>query len=366
MLDRRTRGVAVLASAAASLVLVVSPALAAGPSVSIVASGLNNPRGIDIAANGRIYVAEGGTGAAGSGRISVINGGSVSTVLGGLPSGFEEGEVAGPTNVALQSTGNLVALIGKGDQSSDSRFNTVIRVSGDRTLGDIQAYIGTDPTNPLHGDPGDLEQNPVDSNPYGAASLGGSRTLVTDAGNNALFLVGPNRQVQTVARFPVEVVSTAHIPNFPAPQLPAEAVPTSVAVGPDGYWYVGELKGFPFTPGASRIWRIAPWARDVQCDASAPTDACQVWVDGLTSITGLDFGPDGTLYVVEISKFGVLGIGPNNGGLFEIPWGTKTPTELAAGELSAPGDVAVGRDGTLYVTNWSVAVGGGQVLAVRP
>lgn len=40
-------------------------------------------------------------------------------------------------------------------------------------------------------------------------------------------------------------------------------------------------------------------------------------------------------------------------------------TELAAGQLSAPGDVAVGRDGTVYVTNWSVAPNG-QVLAIRP
>jgi hypothetical protein len=329
---------------------------------------LNNPRGIDIAANGRIYVAESGTGEAGTGRISVIDHGTVSTVLGGLPSGIEEGEASGPTNVAVQSSGNLVAVIGKGDQSTDSRFNTVVRVNGDRTLGDIQAYIGTDPEHPKHGDLlNDTEGNPIDSNPYGAAWLSGSRTLVTDAGNNALFLVGPNHQVQTIARFPLDVVSTAGVPNFPGPAaLPAEAVPTSVAVGPDGYWYVGELKGFPFTPGESRIWRVAPWARDVQCDAAAPTDACQVWVDGLTSVTGLDFAPDGTLYVVEISKFGVLGIGPNTGALLQIPWGSHTASELVPGTLSAPDDVAIGRDGTVYVTNWSVASGIGQVLAIRP
>jgi hypothetical protein len=359
------RVLAVGASLVAALALAVSPALAASPSVHVLADGLNNPRGIDVGADGRVYVAEGGTGDAGTGRISVISGRTRSTVLGGLPSGIEENEVAGPTNVALQSSGNLVAVIGKGDQSVDSRFNTVIRVNGDRQLGDIQAYIGTDPAQPLHGDPNDQEGNPLDSNPYGAAWLSGSRTLVADAGANALFLVGPNGDVQTVARFPIELVSTAHVPFPVPPMLPAEAVPTSVAVGPDGYWYVGQLRGFPFTPGSSHIWRIAPWARDVQCDASAPTDACQVWVDGLTSVTGLDFGADGTLYVVEISKFGVLGIGPNNGALLEIPWGSKTATELVPGTLTAPGDVAVGRDGTVYVTNNSTSVGGGQVLAIR-
>ena len=37
---------------------------------------------------------------------------------------------------------------------------------------------------------------------------------------------------------------------------------TSVTVGPDGYWYVGELRGFPATPGTSQIWRIKPGTVD--------------------------------------------------------------------------------------------------------
>jgi hypothetical protein len=72
------------------------------------------------------------------------------------------------------------------------------------------------------------------------------------------------------------------------------------------------------------------------------------------------------LYVVEISKFGVFGIGPNTGALLQIPWGSHTASELVPGTLSAPDDVAIGRDGTVYVTNWSVASGIGQVLAIRP
>lgn len=362
MLRRRSRGAAALAGAVAGLVLAISPAMAAGPSVSVVADGLNNPRGISVAANGRVYVAEAGTGAAGSGRISVIDHGKLRTVVAGLPStNSPEGEVTGPTNIALKSTGNAVFTIGAGPQNVDARFNTLQRVSGSRTLADIQAYVNA------HPDTTDLDRpaNPTDSNPYGVAWLNGSHTLVTDAANNTLLLVGPHHGIQTVAKFPNEVISTAGIPGFPGPAMvPAEAVPTTVAIGPDGYWYVGELKGFPFTPGTSRIWRVAPWARGAECDASAATAACSLWMDGFTSITGLDFAPDGSLYVVEIAKNGVPTIGPGTGGLFHVVNGVRT--ELIPGQLSAPDDVAVGRDGTVYVTNWSVASGIGQVLAIRP
>jgi hypothetical protein len=355
MLGHRSRSVAVLASAIAGLVLAVSPVLAADPSVSIVAAGLNNPRGIDVGANGRVYVAEAGTG-----KILSIYGGAVHTYASGLPTMTIDSPdgptVTGPTNVAAHGNGNVDVVVGAGPQDVDSRFNSASRVRG-RSLGvDLQAFANA------HPDPNDLEQIPTDSNPYGAAWLSGSRMLVTDAAANDLLLVS-GHSVQLVARFPTELISTAGIPDPTLPgMLPAEAVPTTVTVGPDGYWYVGELKGFPFAQGASRIWRIAPWARDVTCDASAATAECSLWMDGFTSITGIDFGPDGALYVVEISKFGVPAIGPGTGGLFRVAGGVTT--ELVPGQLSAPGDVAVGSDGTVYVTNWSVAPNG-EVLAIR-
>ena len=49
----------------------------------------------------------------------------------------------------------------------------------------------------------------------------------------------------------LETISTDHLPpefGLP-PEITAEAVPTSVAIGKDGAIYVGELKGFPFRPG---------------------------------------------------------------------------------------------------------------------
>ena len=368
-LHRHARASSALASAIVALALVVSPALAVGPSVWVAASGLDNPRGIAVGANGRVFVAEAGRGGPGgygpSGRITVIDRGRVSTFAGGLPSAMApEGDISGPTNVALNADGNAMAVIGGGPQAVDSRFNSLLALRPNRTLGNIQAYVTA------HPDATDLDRppNPTDSNPYGAAWLSGSRTLVTDAGNNTLLLVGPNHSIQSVAKFPNEVVSTSWLPfPFPFPAVPAEAVPTSVAVGPDGYWYVGELKGFPFTPGTSRIWRIAPWARGVTCDPAATSGPCTLFMGGFTSITGLDFGPDGSLYVVEMVKSSVLNLfigADTTGALYRVSGGTKT--ELIPGQLTTPDDVAIARDGTIYVTNKSVSIGTGEVIAIRP
>ncbi len=347
----------------AALCLSVVPAVAAGvPTARVVAGGLDNPRGIAVGANGNVLVAE-----AGAGRVLQIRGTRVTTFAAGLPhSTSPEGETTGVVNVALRGNGNAVAAIGGGPQGLDPRFDTVLRLSprSGRIVADIQAYRNA------HPDLTDIDQPPnaTDSNAYGLALLSGSRALVTDAAGNELHLIGPGGRIQTVAKFPNALIATSLFPpeaGFP-PELPAEAVPTSVAVGPDGWWYVGELKGFPFTSGASRVWRISPHARNVLCDPTATSGPCTVFADNLTSITGLDFGPDGSMYVVEIVKNSVFNLfsgGDITGALIRIRNGVRT--ELVPGQLHAPGDVAVARNGTIYVTNLSISPDGGQVLAIR-
>ncbi len=59
-----------------ALCLTLAPAVAAADpgGATVVASGLDNPRGIDVGANGRVFVAEAGTG-----RILQVRGTTVST-----------------------------------------------------------------------------------------------------------------------------------------------------------------------------------------------------------------------------------------------------------------------------------------------
>lgn len=351
---RRTLGAA-LVPAVLLASLVTGSAGAAD--TMVVASGLNNPRGIDIGPDGRIAVAE-----AGAGRVVRVQGGQVTTLVGGLPTVTSpEGESTGPVNVALTGTATVKVLVGGGPKAVDPRFADLLTYGKPkRAAVDIEAYQATDP------DPVDQDGIPGESNPYGLAAVGNGKSLVADAANNDILLVDAKGGVRTVARIPLHEVSTAHLPlpGLP-PTMTAEAVPTSVAVGPDGYWYVGELTGFPFTPGASRIWRIAPWARNATCDGDT-ADGCALFADGFTSITGLDFGPDGSLYVVEIAKAGVAAIflgGDPTGALIRVHGSHRD--ELAAGELTAPADVAVAADGTVYVTNKSV-MPDGEVVAIRP
>lgn len=371
---RRSAWAVALAAILLASIGMASPAAASGPRVKVIASGLDNPRGITVDRHGRVLVAAAGhggdaDGVGTSGQIIRISKGGVRVYRDGLPSAMSpEGEVSGVHNVAVGPHGRVFGVIGAGGPTAvDPRFSTLMRLSqgGESIRTDFQVFRNA------HPDSTDLDvpPNPFDTNVYGLALLKNGKHLVTDAGGNELLLVDSKGRVKIVAKFPNAVVGTAHLPpGFfpPGTELPAEAVPTSVAVGPDGYWYVGELKGFPFTPGASRIWRVSPRARNVVCDPTAKHGPCTLFADGFTSVVGLDFGPRGDLYVVEIVKAGVLNLfigGDTTGALWRVKRGHKT--EIAQGRLTAPGGVAVGRHGTIYVTNFSVSVGGGEVLKIR-
>jgi hypothetical protein len=236
---------------------------------------------------------------------------------------------------------------------------------------DIDAYQASDP------DPFDKDDppNPTETNPNGLAPLRNNDVLLADAAGNDLIRVSPTGDAHTVARWALQQVGTDHLgdPSLP-PTLPAEAVPTTVAIGPDGWAYVGQLTGFPARPGSSYIWRVNPNAHDALCVVGSPNADCATWKSGFTSIFDIAFNPNnGTLYVYEVAKDSWLAFeaGFENGGhfppavLLEVK-GTKI-RELAAGELSEPGGVAVGKDGSIYVTDGAIGAffTHGRLLKVR-
>lgn len=360
MVRRQTLGIA----ATGALLLVASlatPSAAADPPYRVVIDGLNNPRGVDVAANGRVLVAE-----TGAGKIWSAWGDETGLFAGGLPVQVSpEGEATGVVGVSAVGNNSAIVTIGEAAPGTPD-FEEVLRLTptGARDLADIGAYQAGDP------DPQDLDQppNPGQSNPYGIASLGQGQVLVTDAGNNDLLLVDGAGKVTTVARFPIELTSTAHLPPFFGlpPMIPAEAVPTAVAVGPDGWWYVTELKGFPFTPGASRIWRISPDARDVTCDPAATSGPCTSWATGFSALIDIDFGRDGTPYVLEMVHNGLAAFflgGDAIGALWQGVGAGKE--QLAEGALLVPGGVGVGPHGELYVSVGSVFPDGALVSIAR-
>lgn len=158
------------------------------------------------------------------------------------------------------------------------------------------------------------DEGEIDSNPFDVAALGTNRVLIADAGANALLVANRRGGVDWVATLPDELVPTdnakalsgcpagpAEICDLPD-EIPAQPVATSVALGPDGAYYVTELKGFPAPLGMSRIWRIEPGTRHERCDADAVDSPCTVVANGFTSIVDLTFDSDGTAYVVELDE----------------------------------------------------------------
>ncbi len=136
------------------------------------------------------------------------------------------------------------------------------------------------------------------------------------------------------------------VTTLPPTAIGADAVPTSVVRGRDGAYYLTQLTGFPFQPGAANIWRVVP--------GRAPT----VYASGLTNLTDLAFARDGSLYAVQIAANGLLN-GPI-GSLVKINPGSSQH-ETIAGDLFAPYGVAL-RGDSAYVSTCTVCAGGGEVL----
>lgn len=336
----------------------VIAALSAGASAvsTLVVGGLDSPRGLAVGPGGRLIYAEG------NGDISELIAQGKNAGTKNLLNSVPETYIA--PNVATYG-GALFVLTAGGEPGSGS--NTLYRVNNGTVLAlaDIAAYQETDP------DPYNLADPPEESNPFGLAGLPDGSVLVSDAAANDLLRVYPNGKVVTVARLKPRIVPwQAGLPFGPpaGTMVPSEDVATSVTVGADGYYYVGELRGVPATPGYSQVWRIAPDSVNALCDPANPNvGACRRYADGFTSIVDLEAGPDGSIYVVQIansswlkSPLSAIG-GPATGSVWRLAPGGASRTELA--QLPLPAGVAVSSDNAVYVT--SPVFGPGAITRVQ-
>ena len=223
----------------------------------------------------------------------------------------------------------------------------------------------------------------INPNPFDVQALPNGSALVADAGANALLIVDKAGNIDWLVTLPVELVSTANVKsllgcpgsqlpqcNLP-PMLPAQPVTPSVAIGPDGYYYIGELKGFPAPTGESRVWRINPEARHVRCSATpGATPDCTVVADGFTSIIDIAFDRRGTMYVTELDEaswFAVEVTGNPIGGTVNActeTGGTWTCAPIEQ-NLATPTGVASDATGRVYVNNHSLEPGAAEVLTIK-
>jgi hypothetical protein len=254
------------------------------------------------------------------------------------PGGVRDyGQVTTPTGVPVNGLasvgrGNLYATRGGLDLAVAAGVLHVTP-SGERLVGDIHDFeVANDPDAFAVGDwkdpqcewAGEFTGGPQ-SNPYHLAVESGNTVLVGDAAGNQVLRVRNTGEIEVVAVFtpPTEDGSGSLAPEdwMPHPEVRddednvvepcyVQPVPNSVAVGPDGAVYVGELTGlaegaaFGAPLGTSRVWRIEPGTRDAVC----PSAECEVVFNGFTSIIDLAFGPDGGLHVVEYDENGWLAV----------------------------------------------------------
>ncbi len=356
------------------------------PAVTVIASGLDNPRGLTLAFGGGLLVAEAGRGGNGpcvqspedptqeqclgaSGAITWVGGtpfaGGRSAaagkgwhqkeLVGGLPSlaPADGSGATGPHHVSPYAPGSYVATIGLGGDlavrsslgNGGRLLGTVVTTKPGSSrvskLADLAAY--EERKNPDGGIP--------DSNPYGVLGTPFG-AVATDAGGNTLLSISRAGRVSTLAVFPDRIVTAPPPPNGPGGQIPMQAVPTSVVRGPDGAFYVSQLTGYPFPVGAANIYRVVPGKK--------PT----VYASGFTNVIDLAFDRAGRLLVLQLTTNGLAVPDPGPGKLIRIDHKGKR-TEVAPGALLFPGGLAVGPDGSYYVTNKSIFAGGGEVLRIR-
>ena len=366
------RMAALAAGVAATLVAVpMAPAAAGqahGSEPQVIATGLNNPRHITTSGDS-LYVAESGTGGDGpcivapeggevcygtTGSITRISRRGQARVVTGLPSlaGAEGSEATGPSDVRVHGRYYTVALGLGADPAlraglpplgqqlatvSVGRFGR----SGLKVVADLGAYEAS--ANP---DGGALDTNPV------ALLDRGRRSYAVDAGGNSLLRYDYRGRISTTAIFPSTMVLAPPFLGLPpGTEIPMDAVPTAAAYGPDGAIYVSQLTGFPFPPGGASIWRVVP--------GKAPTK----YATGLTNVTDLAFGRDGSLYAVQLADEGLLAGPDAKGSVVRIKRGGQAPYPTVVGGLTAPYGIAlVGK--SAYVTTCSVCAGGGEVLRV--
>jgi hypothetical protein len=320
-------GVSVLAAsllAAEAMPAATAEAASTGVTVTVVGGPLNAPKHLTLTQAG-LFVTESGAG--GTAKANCVMGpatggtnlvqycagltGAVSLIRGHgvplsvwLPSVIEEDtqEVAGPAAVA--SNGDSQAVV----------FQDVLETK----------------------DGGNALPKPLGT-PFGELLVRQGGTVVR--ADLAAFAAAHPQPASSLGDFPGE--TAYNLIGNPKPiTIEAQAVPTAVAVGPDGALYVSLLRGVPSDPGTAYVYRVVPGHR--------PT----IWARGLTAVTAIAFDSKGRLLATEYNIHGLLAPATVPGALVRISRNGHTVTKLPVPGLYQPTGVAAGPGGVVYVSNY--------------
>lgn len=317
-------------------------ALAQEPSdpISLVASGLFNPRGFTWDFDGVLHVAQAGTGQPDQAAsvVRIVDGCPEPVITGQPSTRGMSGAVQGPGSVAFLY-GELYILQDSEDDRGDlaaTQPNGVYRATADG-----RAELVADTTQWMI-------DNPTKEIPYDRGKLG--ETFFMRVGDDFLWVVESNEgQV-------LKVYPDGRIERF-VDLSEGHPVSTCMVPGPDGSIFVGNLSDAPYPDGKAFVRRI-----------TADSQISEVWT-GLTMVVGVDAMADGTLVALEMSTGNTTEqpfTRPNSGRLVKQT-GPDSLREVMSG-LDFPIALATGPDGAFYVSGPALGSDGaaGWIMRIDP
>jgi hypothetical protein len=340
---------------------------------TVYASGLEGPRGLAFGSDGTLYVAEAGLGGTTTGNcvqvippIGPYKGGltariskvdtkqNVTTLTSGLPSSVgATGAVLGVADVTFLNGDLYAVLAGGGCSHGNTAFpNAVIKVNtktGNYTsVANMSQALLNFPAK--FTSPDDYEP---DGTWYGMIS-DDDVLYAVEPNHGQVFSVTPHGKVRQVIDISA---SQGHI------------VPTSI-VALDDVFYVGNLNLFPIDPQWAKVMTIAKnvYVPNPMPGFGASFGGFGQWnvvssKAGFTTIVSMKIGPDGLLYVLELSDFAAQGPTPGKGKVVRVK--RSGDLEDVVTGLAFPTGMTFGPDQRLYVSNLGIVGGAaGQILRI--